>query len=247
MRGRRPSDLNALKELLIIGAFYLCYSLTRGCVAGGEETAFGNALKLIIIERKLRLFIEPQIQNFVLNYPFLVGLANAIYMACYYPFIGFVGAWLYIFHRPSFYFFRNAFFLIGGLALLSFASFPVAPPRLLEDLGFVDTLKLYGPFHYGDPESSIFYNPFAAMPSLHFGWTLLAGLALLSLGRHPLEKALGVLVPSAQLFAITATANHFLLDAAGGLVAVGAGLLLLSLMERGSRREELWLWRFQSA
>ena len=50
-----------------------------------------------------------------------------------------------------------------------------------------------------------------------------------------------------ELFAITATANHFLLDAAGGLVAVGTGLLLLSLMERGSQREELWLWRFQSA
>jgi hypothetical protein len=68
-----------------------------------------------------------------------------------------------------------------------------------------------------------FYNPLAAVPSLHFGYALLSGVTLAVLARRRWVRVLGALYPAFMLFDIVATGNHFLFDAAAGGVVVVFG------------------------
>jgi len=106
-----------------------------------------------------------------------------------------------------------------GFALVSFSVFPLAPPRLLPEVGFVDTQWAYGSSLYHQKSVLSFYNPYAAMPSLHFGWALLVGLMARSFDRRVL-KALGVLYPSCMAIVIVTTGHHYFLDIVGGGVVV---------------------------
>lgn len=69
-------------------------------------------------------------------------------------------------------------------------------------------------------------NQYAAMPSLHFGWSLWCGVVIVMLAPKLWMKALGLLHPLFTIAAIVATANHWVLDAVGGalVVALGFGL-----------------------
>jgi hypothetical protein len=97
-------------------------------------------------------------------------------------------------------------------------------------------MKEYLGYAYDSQSTRAFVNPYAAMPSLHFGWDLLLGIAIIGCFRGTrgawVAVPIGVLLPLSQVFAITMTANHFLLDAvAGGIVAL-AGLGLSAALQR---------------
>jgi membrane-associated phospholipid phosphatase len=96
--------------------------------------------------------------------------------------------------------------------------------------GFVDTLAKYEPLHYTSIPSW-WVNQYAAMPSFHFGWMLLIGVATSFIARTQWLKLLGILLPFIMLVSIIATGNHFILDAvAGGIVMVLAYVLNLLLL-----------------
>ena len=75
-------------------------------------------------------------------------------------------------------------------------------------------------------------NQYAAMPSLHFAWSLWSALILFPVLRRWWTKGLAVLYPACTLFAIVVTANHYILDAAGGAVCLGIGYVLGGLVTR---------------
>jgi hypothetical protein len=110
-----------------------------------------------------------------------------------------------------------------------FATYPVAPPRLVP-LGLIDTVTDYS-HAYRVLQPAAFVNQYAAMPSLHVGWDLLIGIALFTYSTHLVIRAIGVLLPALMAFSVLATANHFLLDA-----VVGVSLVLVCLA--GARRWE---------
>jgi hypothetical protein len=157
---------------------------------------------------------------------------------------------------------RRTMAVCNLIAFIIFTLWPCMPPRLLSDPdvpgavgkearshGFIDTV------HGAEGESSVwtqnkFCNQYAAMPSLHFGYSLLIGLTILSLPLAPQHqrssllsmhtpfagKTIRVRVPSARrlaclvvgvaypaiiLVAIVATANHFVLDAVAGAMVCG--------------------------
>jgi hypothetical protein len=63
-------------------------------------------------------------------------------------------------------------------------------------------------------------NQYAAMPSMHIGWSLWCGLTIFALASVPWVRVLGLLYPAATLLVIVATANHFWLDAVGGILCL---------------------------
>ncbi len=110
--------------------------------------------------------------------------------------------------------------------------FPLAPPRMIAE-HFVDTINIFGPSGYASREFTNYYNAYAAMPSLHFGWTIMFGIIFLRTNNR-LLKVFGIVYPTMTLFAITITGNHYIMDAIGG------GLLILAsflAMELGLRRQ----------
>ncbi|MBA3842500.1 MAG: phosphatase PAP2 family protein [Actinobacteria bacterium] len=77
--------------------------------------------------------------------------------------------------------------------------------------------------------ASAFYNPYAAVPSMHIGFSLLVGVTIVLLAERRLVRIAGALYPLFVLFVIVATGNHFFLDAAAGaLVAILAGAAVLA-------------------
>ncbi len=229
---------NGLRELAIVVLLYGSYRLTSGALGHSDVIAFQNAYDILHLERYLGLFVEREFQSFFLGNTFLMQLTNAIYTLFYYPALIIFGIWAYNRHREQYFVVRNVLVISAGLAFLSFALYPVAPPRLLPHLGFVDTMAQYGVLDYGSPGLRGLTNPYAAMPSLHFGWTLLIGIATFYVARAWWLKLMGILLPLGMLVAIVATGNHFVLDAIGGAVVIGLayGLVLLftKLRERAN-------------
>ena len=138
--------------------------------------------------------------------------------------------WLWRADRGVWRLFRNALLISAAAGMVSYYLFPTAPPRLMPELGYIDTLALRAAPAYQAQEVGLFVNPYAALPSLHVGWALLAGVALWSVSTRPSARLLAIAIPLSQCWAVVATANHWTLDAFAGIaVCVAAWLLAVSL------------------
>jgi len=222
------------RELVIIALIYGAYRLASGSIPNREDIAIQNAYRIVDAERFLRIFVENNFQSLFLGNAFLVGLVNLLYTICYYPALFLFGAWAFMRHRKQYYTVRNIFVVSAIIAFVCFALFPAAPPRMLSDLGFVDTMAQNGvkDLDYSSSVARALSNPYASMPSLHFGWTLLIGTATVYIARPRWLKVVGALVPFCMLVAIVATGNHFILDAIAGAVVIGLAYGLVRLYPR---------------
>jgi hypothetical protein len=255
-------------EGALIAAAFLAYFWVRGAVVDRPDAAYQHARHVIDAERALHFFWEGDMNRWVLNYHWLAQALNYCYFYLHFPLIIVFGMWAYYYRRDKYTFIRDSFLASGTIALVIYWAYPVAPPRDLAELaarydpgapayihGFFDTMKAYLGYAYDSESTQAFVNPYAAMPSLHFGWDLLLGLGIISCFRGLrlgwLAVAVGVALPVTQVFAITMTANHFFLDAAvGGIVAM-AGLGIAYALQRWGYpaiRTQLWRlpWSSQS-
>ena len=217
-------------------------SCTTGCASrppARARTAFRHAEQIVDAERFLGLYHEHSIQQAFLGADWFISFWNIFYGTVHFvlPVVALV--WLYRKAPGRYVLWRNTLLFMLGLALVAFVLYPLTPPRLMpEHFGFVDTAADY--FNFG-PQVTItfdangqptaaavreFGNLFAAMPSLHVGWSTWVTLALWPMVRRPWGRVLLVLYPAAVIFGIVVTANHWLLDAAGGWVGLGLGYLL---------------------
>lgn len=213
-------------ELLLIGIALPLYYLVRGLSHERVPLAFDHANRLIDLEKALGIFWEADLQDQVLSYQWLVDALNAMYLYGHLPIVLVVAVWLYLWHRPQYMLMRNAFLISGAIGLIVYATFPVTPPRLMpEEFGFTDTVfSQYGVSRVANPW--FLRNEYAAVPSLHFGWNLLAAVALWLASRDVAVRAFAVLMPLVTLAAIVLTANHYILDAVAGLLAVAVGMAI---------------------
>lgn len=205
---------------------FLFYFLTRGAVADRAGEAFLRGAAVVDLERNLGIFVEADIQALFLPSRWLIEFFNGVYFWGHFPLYLSMALPLYIWRRSTYTLIRNAFLASASLGLVIYVLFPVAPPRLMPHLGFVDTMERfssvsYQAASYQTETVGTFANPFAAVPSLHFGWALIVGIVFVWMFRHPLLRAFGVALPLLQLTAIVVTGNHFFFDAfAGGIVSV---------------------------
>jgi hypothetical protein len=216
------------KEVLYIAAFYGVYSLvrnTQGSASVSAAHALTNARQVIRAEKALGMFREESVQEAFLGQRSFIQFWNLYYGT--FHFVVTVAALILLFRRfPARYpRWRNTLAATTGLALVGFAAYPLMPPRLLPSVyGFVDTLRVYGGLWSFDsgPVARV-SNQYAAMPSLHFAWSMWSALVLFPMVRRAWSRALVALYPVATLFAIVVTANHYVLDAAGGAVVLALG------------------------
>ena len=217
--------LDILMEIGILVLVYLVYCLSRGSLDEKATVAFQHARDLIDLEKTLGIFVELDIKSFFLETSFRIDVANYLYTLCYYPSLVLFGIWAYWRHREKYKFMRTVFIISAALAFVVFALYPCAPPRFfdgnhgVENLGFVDTLFTYWDVDEGGIQQ--FYNPYAAMPSLHQGWTLMIAIGIIWMTKSWFGRVLGALLPIAMFVGIISTANHFILDAVGGAIVIG--------------------------
>jgi hypothetical protein len=182
-----------------------------------------HARSLVDVERWLGIFHEPAIQEWTLAQGWLVRVMNAIYIYGHWPVLISTLVWLLWRRRDLFPVYRSALLLSGAIGLVVFVTFPMAPPRFLPDLGFVDTVTLHtNAYRVLQPPS--FTNQYAAMPSLHVGWNLLMGIAIFTSTRNRFWRVFAVLMPLAMYLATILTANHYILDGIVGALVALTGL-----------------------
>ncbi len=238
-------------EGAIIAVGFLLYFWVRGAVVDRPEAAYWHARDLIDFQRSLGFFWEDDLNNWIADRKFWAQLMNVVYFYLHFPLIIVFGLWLYFFRRRQYTFVRDSFLASGAIALVIYWLYPVAPPRELPELaaqfdaaapayilGFFDTMEQYLGYAYDTQSTRAFVNPYAAMPSLHFGWDLLLGIAIIAAFRRTplawLAVTIGVALPLLQILAITTTANHYLIDAlAGGIVAIAGLGVALALRKWG--------------
>ena len=231
-----PWRAHLLELALMVGA-YLVYLGSRGLVFPDlEAKGLENAQRIVSAEMLLGVFWEPGWQIWVLDRAeWLALFFNGVYIFTYWPIIALVGLTLYLFSRPKYYYYRTVLVINLVFALIIFALFPVTSPfNLAEHFQHPssNTIQALGPAFYGSSDMAHLYNAHAAMPSLHFSWTVILGVLFVRTLRGWF-KALGLLYPALTFFAITLTGNHFILDAvAGGVLAIAA----FAAMELGIRR-----------
>jgi len=235
-----PAD--AARQLGLFVLADLCYETVRGVADGQRVEAFANANTVIDIERATGTYFEPGLQSALIDHRWIIDAANFAYMNSHFVITTGFLVWLYICRNDSFYFVRNMFMIGMALALVGYALVPTAPPRLLPEEGYVDTITAYAEVNHDSALVQMFVNPYAAIPSMHIAFSLMIGVPGALLARHRTTRAFWCVYPLIVLFVVVVTANHFWLDAAAGaLVAAVSALVASQVLARA--RPAAWAWR----
>jgi hypothetical protein len=225
VRSARDAAREAALVLVLYSVWRGVRELTIRQVHGADE----HARWVWRFQRWIHLPSEVSLQHLVLPHPWLVRFLNVFYASAHGPALLVCLVWLYVRHRDRYPMIRNCVAISTGLCLV-IRLFPVAPPRLLTDLGFVDTALLYNQSVYGAGTGGM-SNQLAAMPSIHVAWALIVALGVLTASRSR-WRWLVIAHPVLTVLSVTATANHWWLD---GIVA--AGLLWFAVVvQRYSKR-----------
>ncbi|MFF7727805.1 phosphatase PAP2 family protein [Streptomyces sp. NPDC008001] len=223
-RLRTPRRPRLWFEVLLIAVSYWLYSLVRNAVPEQRAAALRNADWIWRTEHTLHIAVESSVNHAVNSVTWLIVGMNYYYATLHFVLTIGVLVWLYRRHPGRYAAGRLALFATTAVALLGYYLFPLAPPRLMSGEHFVDTVVVH--HTWGSMASgnlADMSNQYAAMPSMHIGWSTWCGVIIATVARPVWAKVLGLLYPLATLMVIVATANHFWLDAVGGLLCLSFG------------------------
>lgn len=235
-------------EPIIILSFYGIYTMVRnqfGSELGSaaKQAATENAHSVIALEKAMHLFVEEGIQKVFINWDWFIRFWNIFYGTCHFVVTISVMVLLFLRSPARYGVWRTILASTTALALVGFTLYPLMPPRLLNDCGdfgacettysFVDTLKDPGGFwSFGSTGIAEISNQYAAMPSLHIAWAFWCMFAVLPVIRRHWVRIALLIYPWTTVFAVIVTANHYWIDAVGGLVVLFSGYLLGTALSR---------------
>jgi hypothetical protein len=217
-------------ELAGLAVLYGLYEVVRGFGGENWEAALSHTGDIVALEQRLSLYGEQAIQDWAHTIPALPSALGVLYILLHFVATAAALVWVHRARRESFPIVRTSLIASTAIALVGYVLYPAAPPRL-ANLGFADTVTEHAGLNLSSDLLGSLYNPIAAVPSLHFGYSLLVGVAIAALARNRALRVVGALYPAAMLFIIVATGNHFLFDAvAGGIVMVAGWLIARRLV-----------------
>ena len=215
-------------EVLLV--VYAAYDGSRLLVNGKRTQALQHGDSILKLERQLHLSPELSLNHFFAAHAWIGVPADFIYATLHYIITVVVLFWVWRYHRDHYRHARTWLGLTTVLGVIGFVTFPTAPPRLLgNSYGFVDLLVEHASVGWwggggggGTPRGlADMTNEYAAMPSLHVGWSLWCGLLVFMYARRRLVRWAALSYPLIIAFVVMGTANHYLLDCVmGALVSL---------------------------
>ena len=213
-----------LLEIVIVVTLLLVYKAARLLAEGDVSVAVHHARQVIDFERALGVFNEENAQALALKSTAVIKFLNVYYLWAHFSITIAMLVWLYVKKPLGYLSVRRVLVVVTALGLVGHALYPLAPPRLVNGFGFVDTAAIFGPNSYGAHGTyGNLANQFAAMPSLHFAWAVVVAWGVVKYASSR-WRYLSVLHPFTTLLAIVLTANHYWTDAAVGLILVPIGI-----------------------
>ncbi|RKS68862.1 uncharacterized protein DUF1298 [Actinomadura pelletieri DSM 43383] len=225
--------LRVRRELLIGLLLFALYTVVAKLpMEGRTATAREHGEAIHNLQKTLHIDVELGLNGWLANQSLLRVLANYEYAITYIASALALLIYLFVRHPERYRIARNAFILLNLGGLTTFALYPVMPPRLMPDLGFVDTVLLGGTFgSWGSPLVE-HADKYAAVPSLHMGWTLWVGVELARVHARRWVQVVNAVHVLVTLYVILATANHFVLDAVAAVPFVVVSVYVAERMAR---------------
>jgi hypothetical protein len=243
--------VDLLRQLSLFALAYASYQLVRGLVGASGSRPFANASRIIDTERALHLFVEPRIQTWVTAHAhWLLDAADWTYLNAHFALTAGALAFIYLRRNDSFYFVRNVLMISMAIALVGYWLYPTAPPRLMPEWGFTDSVSQFigaGTVgHWDNTPAGAFANAYAAVPSMHVCFAVIIGWTMARLVTRRAAKIAWFTYPVLVTFVVVATANHFLVDVfLGGLTAAVAACVAQRLLARA--RPDVWAFSHVTA
>ena len=236
---RGPRDL-AWQILLFCGAYWV-YRLVRGQVYDQSAAAFANARDIVDLQQALHVFVEPDIQQWAMRAGWVEDVGSWMYLNTHFVVTTVTLAFIYLFRNEHFYWVRNMFMVAMGLALVGYVAFPTAPPRLMTEFGFTDSVMDFTGVSSTSDVNAL-YNPYAAVPSMHVGFALMLAISVIRMTRHRWVKVVWAIYPLVVSAVVVVTANHWIFDAVtGAAVAAVSALAAQVLFARVWPAQ--WAWK----
>jgi hypothetical protein len=217
---------DALVQLSLFVMADILYETVRGIAESNPAVAFSNARAIVDFEQSTGLFFEQGLQAWAMGQRVLIDMANFMYVNSHFVMTTGALVWLYLRHNDRFYFVRNMFMVAMGLALVGYIALPTAPPRFFPELGFVDTIAYYVNVKHDSGLVALFFNPYAAVPSMHVAFSLLIAVPALLVVRRRIAKVLWAAYPLLVTFVVLVTGNHWFMDAVAGAAVAGTSALV---------------------
>jgi hypothetical protein len=218
LRWRRPVWW---QEIAIIAFGYWLYTMGRNAIPEQESIARRHGRAIEHLQDWLQLNFERSFNHFVAGAEWLAQFLDYYYATMHFVVTIAVMVWLFVRRSHIYRGARTVLVTSTLLGLLGFYLFPTAPPRLLPEFDYVDTLvKFHTWGSLADPDVAQHSNQFAAMPSLHIVWALWSGIAIFICARRMWVRVLGLAHPAMTLLVFIGTANLFFLDAVAGALVL---------------------------
>jgi hypothetical protein len=229
------SRVRPIREIVLIISVVLGYRQIRFLTRNDTDQALANARRVVNFERDAHIFSEGGLQKLAMHSDSVVSFLNHYYVFVHFPLTAVFIIWVLARHPGSYRAIRTWIIAVTLAGLAIHVAYPLAPPRMLSQHGFVDTLRQYGPNIYSADTNDSVANQYAAMPSLHFGWAAIVAAGYIAI-RRTRRSMLAIAHPVITLLAIVATANHYWIDAviAFILVAIAAAFVLRTTLLRRS-------------
>jgi hypothetical protein len=210
------SSFSVRREVTLGLGVYALYLLVARLVLrnGGRARARRNADRVVALEERLGIDVEPAVQRVLLRYPRLVQGLNVGYGLFN---VTLTVGWLVLLYRrrdERFHAFRRACLVAHVGAQPVFLLLPTAPPRVLD--GFVDTISEVSGLDLEHPLVVRFYNPVAAMPSLHVAFAVVTGAEIAERSDSALLRSAARAYAPLVATVVAGTGNHYVLDAVAG-------------------------------
>jgi membrane-associated phospholipid phosphatase len=234
----RPLSLIGRRELFLFLGAYLAYSTSRYLSVGDLTTATDHAQWVVNVQRSIGVNVEASVQS-ALHGTAAIWILNNLYLAAQLVVVPGTLIWLYRRNRPVYVRLRNTVLATWLIAMPIYALFPVAPPRL-AGVGLMDTITQGGGVRLDSALTTAFYNPLAAVPSLHAGFALAVSVALAMAARRRWTKLLALSWAPLIALAVVATGNHFFFDIAAGLLVTVAGYVTGNAVDRHFAGRRPW-------
>ena len=240
---RNAQNLTWRRELFLVALLYGMYELSRGFASsGGVATAMSNGRDILKWETWAHLDPEHALNASLTHSTLFAVIAAYDYSMFHYIVTPAVLIWMFRKHTPQYRFARTTLAWSTVVGFVGFYLVPTAPPRLLAGSGLHDTLADVSNWGWWSDEGSVprglggLSNQFAAMPSLHVGWAVWAGVLMFKFGSSRLLKVLGVVYPTTTMVVVMATGNHYLLDVVAGAAAIALAAWFTRLQFRRAAR-----------
>jgi hypothetical protein len=220
----RPGAREALLLLAALGT----YPLAALAIGDDPAAPLARAQAFADAERALGLFVEPAAHAWATEHRWVLTLAGIFYVWAHVPVAGWALVWTWHLRRDVYPRLRDVFLVTQALLVATYVALPTAPPRLLPQEGFTDTLTGLWGREFAD-SAHLLQSPFAAMPSGHVAWALIAGATFAVLGDRRWLRAFGWVYPPLVVAVTVVTANHFWVDAVAAAALVALALFLTTV------------------